>query len=58
MYSDDQNAGLGSWSRRRFVQLGAASAVGLSVMNLAKADAENASTDGTLGTPKRIRPGP
>ncbi len=48
MNSDDQNAGLGSWSRRRFVQLGAASAVGLSVMNLAKADAEDASNDGTM----------
>jgi hypothetical protein len=48
MSSDDQNAGLGSWSRRRFVQLGAASAVGLSVMNLAKANAEDATTDRTM----------
>ena len=27
MNSDEQNPGLGSWSRRRFVQMGAASAV-------------------------------
>jgi predicted dehydrogenase len=48
MNSDEQNLGSGSWSRRRFVQLGAASAVGLSVMNLAQANAEDANSDGTM----------
>jgi hypothetical protein len=37
MNSDQQNLGLGNWSRRKFVQMGAASAVTLSAMNLAQA---------------------
>src|SRR5580658_4972596 len=48
MNSDEQDLGLGSWSRRKFVQIGAASAVGLSVVNLAKAHAEGATTNGTM----------
>jgi len=42
MNSEEQNLGLGSWSRRKFVQMGAASAVSLSVLNLAQASAEDA----------------
>ena len=38
MSFDEQNSGMGSWTRRRFVQLGAASAVSLGVMNLAEAE--------------------
>jgi hypothetical protein len=48
MSSDEKNPGLGSWSRRRFVQIGAASAVGLSVMNLAHASGEDAITRGMM----------
>ena len=38
MSLDELNSGLESWTRRRFVQLGAASAVSLGVMNLASAE--------------------
>jgi hypothetical protein len=38
MSFDELNSGLESWTRRRFVQLGAASAVSLGVMNLAHAE--------------------
>lgn len=48
MNSDEKSLGLGSWSRRRFVQMGAASAVGLSVMNLAHASGEDSITRGTM----------
>ena len=48
MNSDENNLALGSWSRRRFVQIGAASAVGLSVMNHAHAGGEEAVTRGTM----------
>jgi len=48
MNSDEQNLGLGKWSRRKFVQLGAASAVSLSVMNLGQANAEEATIRGSM----------
>jgi hypothetical protein len=48
MESGEQNLGLGPWSRRRFVQLGAASAVGLSVLNLAKAETGDTAADGLM----------
>src|ERR1700721_3267647 len=48
MNSDEQNLGLGSWSRRRFVQMGAASAVVLGAMNSAHAYADEATTSGTM----------
>jgi hypothetical protein len=38
MNFDEQNPGAESWTRRRFVQLGAASAVALGVINLAHAE--------------------
>ena len=38
MSFDEQNSGMESWTRRRFVQLGAASAVSLGVMSLADAE--------------------
>ena len=38
MSFDELNSGLESWTRRRFVQMGAASAVSLGVMNLAHAE--------------------
>ena len=50
MNSDEQNFGLGNWSRRKFVQLGAASAVSLSAINLARANAQDAAatTSGSM----------
>lgn len=48
MNSDEQNLGLGSWSRRRFVQMGAASAVVLGAMNSAHANADEPTTSGTM----------
>jgi hypothetical protein len=48
MNYDDKNLGLGSWSRRKFVQMGATSAVGLGVMNLAHASGEDSLTRGTM----------
>jgi len=48
MNSDEQNPGLGSWSRRRFVQMGAASAVVLGAMNSAHANADEPTTSGTM----------
>jgi predicted dehydrogenase len=38
MNFDEQDLGLGSWSRRKFVQLGAATAVSANMMNLAQAE--------------------
>lgn len=38
MSNDNQFSGLGSWSRRKFMQMSAASAVSLSAMNLAHAE--------------------
>ncbi len=38
MSLDDLNSGLESWTRRRFVQMGAASAVSLSMMNRSHAE--------------------
>jgi hypothetical protein len=38
MSLDEQNPGLESWTRRRFVQLGVAGAASLGVMNLARAE--------------------
>jgi hypothetical protein len=38
MSYDEQDSGLGLWTRRRFVQMGAASAASLGVMNLAHAE--------------------
>ncbi len=46
MKSENQYPGFGSWTRRRFMQMGAASAVSLSVRNLA--DAEDTSTHRTM----------
>src|SRR5579859_2997098 len=39
---DDLNFGLESWTRRRFVQLGAAGAVSLGIMNVANAEQQAA----------------
>jgi hypothetical protein len=41
MSFDEQNRGLGSWTRRKFVQVGAASAVSLGVVKLAHAEGPN-----------------
>ena len=38
MNFDEQDLGLGSWTRRKFMQMGAASAASLGVMNLAHAE--------------------
>ena len=38
MSFDEQNLGLGSWTRRKFVQMGAASVASLGVMKLAHAE--------------------
>ncbi len=50
MNSDQQNLGLGNWSRRKFVQLGAASAVTMSAMSRIQANAQDAAatTHGTM----------
>jgi predicted dehydrogenase len=48
MNFDEQNPGLGSLSRRKFFQMGAASAVSISVMNLARANAQDATVHGTM----------
>jgi hypothetical protein len=41
MSFDEQNLGLGSWTRRKFVQMGAASVASLGVMKLAQAEGSN-----------------
>ena len=46
MSDEVQDSGLGSWTRRRFVQLGAASAVSLGVLKLA--DGEEAPVHKTM----------
>ena len=49
MKSDEQNPGSGSLSRRNFFKMGAASAVSLSVLNLARANAQGvAAQDATV----------
>lgn len=48
MSVDEQSHGLGSWSRRRFVQMGAASAVVLSAMNAVHADGEETAAQGSM----------
>jgi predicted dehydrogenase len=48
MKFDQQSLGSGSMSRRKFFQMGAASAVGLSVMNLARVHAQDVTVHGTM----------
>ena len=48
MNSDQQNLGSGYWSRRKFVQMGAASAVSLSALAQANAEDATATTHGSM----------
>jgi Oxidoreductase family, NAD-binding Rossmann fold len=50
MNSDEQNPGLGHWSRRKFVQMGAASAVSLSAVNLSARNLTQASAEYAAAT--------